>query len=83
MENNTDIIWVICVHLQTRKHLHRLQKITLNIEEDLRPGNSSSSICCFCRVPFLPYFNKEKCPCITTRFKMKEKVLIAMRLLDV
>lgn len=51
--------------------------------EDLGPGNSSSSICCFCRVPFLPYFNKEKCPCITTRFKMKEKVLIAMRLLEV
>lgn len=59
------------------------KKITLNIEEDLRPGNSSSGICCFCRVPFLSCFNKEKRPCITTRFKMKEKVLIAMRLLEV
>lgn len=84
MKNNTDIVWVICEHMHTNTQTPaQITKNNAKYREDLRPGNSSSSNCCFCRVPFLSYFNKEKHPCITTEIQNERKSADSQRLLEV
>lgn len=41
MENNTDILWMICAHMNTNVQTYGGYKTMLNIEKALGPGNSS------------------------------------------